>query len=152
MEVESATAGREDVRHLLAALEFQVPIGPATFSAEGFYGEAGGYNSGVGQTVVIGTNGDADPVISRGGWAQLTVPLADKVDGNLLYGFDNPGNSGGGTALTIERNDWFLGNIFWHITDNFAVALELEYVETDYSAGNHKADDFRTTLAFILNF
>ena len=73
---------------------------------------------------------------SLGGWVGIRVPFAGKrAYFNALYGFDNPQNTVGGTAVTITKNQLISGNFYILVTDWLAVIPELEYLQTTYGAG-----------------
>jgi hypothetical protein len=152
VEVENSANRKEEVTHLLGAAELFVPVGAFHLSLEGFYGSAGGYNSGVGQTVAIRPDGKARGIRSAGGFAEVGYAFTPAVDANLFFGLDNPQDSVGGTPLRIKRNETVGANLFWAITRSFTAAAEIQHVKTSYSERNFEADDVRTTLAFYFNF
>jgi hypothetical protein len=152
VELEDNANRERDVTHLLGAVELFIPIGNFHVALEGFYGEAGGYNSGVGQSVAIRPNGTARGIPTVGGFASAGYIFTPAVNGNVFYGIDDPENTVGGTALRIEKNETVGGNLFWTITRHFSAAPEIQYVRTSYSANNFEADDVRVTLGFFFNF
>ncbi|MFQ5915564.1 MAG: hypothetical protein ACE5JS_20530 [Nitrospinota bacterium] len=152
VEVEDSAGRQRDVTHHLVAAELFVPIDSFHLSLEGFYGKAGGFNSGVGQSVAIRSDGTAEGIRSAGGFAEVGYAFSPAVDVNLFYGVDDPVNSVGGTLMRIKKNETVGGNVFWNITRHFTAATEVQYVKTSYSASDFEADDTRVTVAFYFNF
>jgi len=154
LEVQMA-GGREEVDHRLYALEFRAPAGPVTFSGEAFYGEAGGFNSGVGQAVVIGTDGRPHSIVSRGGWFQIEGSAKDgEFAWSVLYGLDDPDDETAGVPGAILKNETALANFFWTASSRITFAVEVQWAETLHNTGETEtpAEDLRTLVAFFYHF
>jgi hypothetical protein len=88
----------------------------------------------LGTTLRQGTSfydGDIDPVHSRGGWGQVTLHAAARLDFHLFFGLQKDQDSdleGGG----IGRNMAFGGNLYYHLAPNVILGLETAQLRTTY--------------------
>ena len=153
VETRSASGVEDETTHLLVAGEVLAPITSAVeVMVEAFYGEAPGFNGGVGQTAVVTAGGALVGVKSWGGFAQLAVRASPTVTLNTVGGLDDPENSPGGTALAIAKNWTVLGNVFWNAADHLTCAVEVQYLQTEYEAAAATADNVRVTFALFVPF
>ena len=154
LQVEDASGRGQSVPHLLSALELVLPAwGPFQVSAEAFWGRAPGFNGGVGQTAVIGLDGEARAVESWGGFVQLAYRVSERLRCHVLFGIDDPEDRAGGVPLAIARNQTALANCFWGLLPYLDLALEVQGVRTEWrSPGRFDADDLRVTQAVYLRF
>ena len=153
VRVEDDATGTERVGSWLATAELMLPAwGDVRLSGEGFWGRAGGFNTGVGQTVMIDASGArACAIESRGGFGQLAYAPTRVVRMNLIYGIDNPENSACGRTVAIQRNQTGMANLFWRVHPSVDLAFEIQHVRTEWNTG-FDADDLRFTQAVYLNF
>ena len=155
VEVKNAGGGRQTVVHLLTTAELALPSwGPFRLSAELFYGQAPGFNAGVGQIVAIGLDGEAHAIRSWGGFVQLAYEVNDRLRCNLLYGIDDPENRVGGLEVAIARNQTGLANCFYEMRPFLELGLEIQGVETLWRADQARtsARDLRVTPAIYFWF
>jgi len=139
--------------HALVVGELLVPLGDGVeVMAEAFYGEAPGFNGGIGQTAVVDAAGDVVPVKSWGGFAQLALQPDQRLNVNIVAGIDDPRERPGGTPLILGRNVTALGNVFWTVVEHFSAAFELQYIRSDYERLSASADNVRTTFAVFVPF
>lgn len=148
---DSGTEGH--TTHALVVGEVLVPLAKnIEVMAEAFYGQAPGFNGGIGQTAVVNATGAVLPVESWGGFVQLAFQASDRVDLNLVASIDNPKESPGGTPLTLGSNSTVLGNVLWHVMDHFVAAFELQYLRSEYERASAVADNVRSTFAILVTF
>lgn len=154
VKVEDDTGDTQRVSHWLAAGELVLPAwGPFQLSGEAFWGKAGAFNTGVGQTVMISdSGGNACAIESRGGFAQLAYRRTEELRMNLIFGVDDPENRACGRPVAIERNQTALANLFWRVRPALELAFEVQHLRTRWSEGSFNADDLRFTQAVYLHF
>ncbi|MBW2316429.1 MAG: hypothetical protein JRH10_19875, partial [Deltaproteobacteria bacterium] len=126
--------------------------GPFQLSAEAFWGHAGGFNGGGGQTVVVDSGGRAHAIESWGGFIQVSYRPNERVRCNLIFGIDDPRDRVSGVDVEIQRNRTGLANCFWRLLPPLDLAIEVQGVRTDWNRGSFGADDVRVTQAVYLNF
>jgi len=98
-------------------------------AGEMFHGQTlGTYGGGVFQNVNSLTFA---PVHATGGWGEVYFSLTPCLHTHLGFGIDDPANSE--LAFTqIGRNETMFANLIWDLTQNFRLAAEFTYRETDY--------------------
>lgn len=99
------------------------------FAGEMFHGQTlGTYGGGVFQNVNSLT---FESVHATGGWGEVYFYLTPCLHTHLGFGVDDPANSE--LAPTqIGRNETVFANLIWDVTQNFRLAGEFTYRETDY--------------------
>ena len=153
VDLRGESGAEGDATHVLVVGEVLVPLSTTVeLMLEAFYGEAPGFNGGIGQTAVVTANGSVVPVESWGGFGQAALNPGAGVNINLVGGLDNPKKSPGGTALILSRNVTLLGNVFWEVIEHFTAAFELQYIQSDYEKAAAAADNVRSTFAVYVNF
>jgi hypothetical protein len=85
-----------------------------------------GYQQGFGMY-----QGEARAVHSQGGWAQLTVHAAPRLDFHFFSGQQDDENEDLRAGL-IGKNLQFGGNLYYHLAPNVILALETSQVRTTY--------------------
>lgn len=153
VSAEALSGAEGHATHFLLVGETLLPLGVGLeLAAEAFYGQAAGFNGGVGQTAVVTADGALEPVKTRGGFLQARLLPQAGLELHLVAGFDDPGERPRGTPLTIGGNWTVLANAFWRLARSWTSALEVQYVRTDYEAQALTADNLRSTLAVFVNF
>lgn len=99
------------------------------FAGEMFHGQTlGTYGGGVFQNVNSLT---FQPVHATGGWGEVYYYFTPCLHTHAGFGIDDPANSE--LAFTqIGRNETIFANVIWDVTQNFRLAAEFTYRETDY--------------------
>lgn len=115
---------------------------------EGFYGEnLDSYLGGIGQGVNLTTE---RAIRTWGGWGAVTLTPAPAWQLNLGSGLDNPRNRDVPNAGRAA-NGFVFGNVFYTMTPDCQLALELMYLCTTYR-GVADGDALRQQLAVIYKF
>jgi hypothetical protein len=108
------------------------PVGPLEFTGAFYRGQ---------NVALLGTglirqgfsvyNGLAEAIDSQGGWAQLTIHAARRLDFHVFSGQQDDRNSDL-TAGAIGKNLLFGGNVYYRIAPNVLVGWEASQVRTSY--------------------
>jgi hypothetical protein len=105
---------------------------------------------GVGQGFVVFGPQQVKPLHSQGGWAQLAIPLTDR----LAFHFFSGAQDDRDPALPsgqIGRNLAYGANFFYHLAPNVIVSLETSQVRTSYIQMGHRLNN-HYDLAFAYIF
>jgi hypothetical protein len=134
------------------ALDYSLPLAKfLTLSGEAFEGRALGiFNEPVGLGILpVGTPGEHG-VETRGGWTQASLNLNPMWQVNLAYGLDLPNVS----QLRIgdrSRNQTYMGNVMFKLTQRVTFALEYRRLLSDYknqAEANERGDHVNLAAAY----
>lgn len=119
-----------------------------------FYSRGLGLGTGVGQSLVVDSAGEAAVVPSYGGIVSTKYAFTPAVFAAAYAGLDNPADTVRGVALPIRRNFTVGGNVGWNAVDGAQLALEVMRVATVNSttAGAVTSSDVRGSLVGRYNF
>ncbi len=142
----SVTVGDADYSPYVVVGEFSAKLGKTVLKAEGYMGR------GVGREFVhygLDYNPDhpdgALAIDGKGGFVSLGMPVADRVEINAGYGFDDPDDAdldvqaGGAFAAPYLKNTALFANVKVKVTKNFGWGLEL----TDYTTTVVGGEDWK---------
>lgn len=94
-------------------------------------------------------SGRAEPVESRGGWAQLTIRTAPRLDFHLFSGQQDDENYQL-PAGRIGKNLMFGGNLYYRLAPNVLLALEMSQLRTAYiGQAVRKNNHYDLALAYL---
>jgi hypothetical protein len=144
---------RQPVDSWGVALDYSLPFTRHfNLTGEAFVGRALGIFSGTsGESVgAVGTAG-GHGVRSQGGWMQAQYNFTRQWQVNLGYGIETP------TASELPvgnrwRNQNYMGNLIYRLSNNLTFAWEYRRVLTDYrnqTFGNERGDHVNLAVAFM---
>jgi hypothetical protein len=128
---------------------FFTPIRRVEFSGAFYTGQnvtplGAGYQQGYGLYY-----GEAEPVHSTGGWAQLTLHTLPRLDFHFFSGQQDDRNSDL-VAGRIGKNISFGGNVYYRLAPNVLVAFEASHLRTFYlSQGLRTNTHYDVALAYL---
>ncbi|HUA62887.1 MAG TPA: hypothetical protein VML19_29295 [Verrucomicrobiae bacterium] len=129
---QSLAAGTKATSYA-ASMDWLVPLMPRVdWTGFAFWGQdlAGLGISALRQGLLL-RDGMVSPVRSRGGWTQLTLHAAGRLDFNLIAGLDDDDDrdlAGNG----IARNLTYLANLRFRLAPNVALGPEVMQIRTTY--------------------
>ena len=135
--------------------DLTLPFTPwLTFRAEAYFGSdldsyLGGIGQGINTTLLV-------PIFDRGGWGAVTLGPFGKWTFNLGYGLDSvrlsdvPANAD--PTKDARVSNWVaFGNVYYSLTPNLQLALEISRLRTTYKSVA-PGDDWRAQFAVIYKF
>ena len=75
------------------------------------------------------------PVISGGGWAELSVPITNRLTVNGIAGLESDRKDALANGLSVARGASFAGNVMFHLTSNVLLSVEAQRLWTRTFAG-----------------
>jgi hypothetical protein len=134
------------------ALDYSLPLAKfLTLSGEAFEGRALGiFNEPVGLGILpVGTPGEHG-VETRGGWTQASFNVNPTWQVNLAYGLDLP-NVSQLRQGDRSRNQTYIGNVMYKLTQRVTFALEYRRLLSDYknqAEANERGDHVNLAAAY----
>ncbi len=128
-----------------------IPIGTdskVSLGGKVFTGSGGGLGTGAGQFAVIDTSNEAHSIDTTGGFVDLGLDLG-KAHIHGIYGIDNPEDEVENVAVDRKKNQTFMGNISYDVTETVTVGLEFQRVETEYTVSTEDTDENNRLYATI---
>jgi hypothetical protein len=111
-----------------------VPASHLQLSGTIFRGQNVANLGALGNGFAITPNGDPQPVHSTGGWAQLGIPITNRLTFHVFSGVEDDHSSYLG-ALSTVHNWTYASNFMYHLGPNLIVSLEALQMRTRSVAG-----------------
>ena len=105
------------------------PFAMLNFKGAAYYGEDVAALGGLGNGFYLAGYGTARPVVSGGGWAQVSAPIDNRITLNLFGGLEHD-RASGIQALSIAQAGSVAGNVMFHLTSNTIFSLEAQRLWT----------------------
>ncbi|MGA8597755.1 MAG: hypothetical protein WB676_23820 [Bryobacteraceae bacterium] len=119
----SHVAGASVDSHI-ASLDWQIiPASHLQFSGTVFEGQNVAGLGSLGNGFTIAANGVVRPVKSSGGWAQVAIPITNRLTFNVYSGLESD-NGANIYAPYIVRNLSYASNVMYHLGPNVIVSVE----------------------------
>lgn len=99
-----------------------------------YYGEDVAALGALGNGFYLAEYGTARPVVSDGGWAQVSAPLTNRVTLNLFGGLEHD-RANGIRAPGVAQTSSVAGNMMFHLTSSMVFSLEAQHLWTATFAG-----------------
>ena len=104
---------------------------------------------GVGQGFLVVGDEHVTPLPSQGGWAQLTVPVTDRLSFHFFGGLQDDRDAAL-SAGQIARNLAFGANFFYRLAPNVIVSLETSQVRTSFIQIAHRLNNhYDLAIAYL---
>jgi hypothetical protein len=104
---------------------------------------------GVGQGFLVVGDQHVTPLPSQGGWAQLTVPVMDRLSFHFFGGLQDDRDAAL-SAGQIARNLAFGANFFYRLAPNVIVSLETSQVRTSFIQIAHRLNNhYDLAIAYL---
>ena len=130
----SHVAGTSVPSHI-ASLDWRiVPFSKLSFSGTVYTGQNVASLGALGNGFTITSNGTVHPVHSSGGWAQVSVPITNRLTINLFGGLEDD-RGGYINPYNIVRNLTYASNLMYHLGPNVVLGLEALQMRTRYFSG-----------------
>ena len=110
------------------------PLRKLQITGTAYYGQNVASLGSLGNGFYLTDQGNIRPVVSAGGWAQLSAPLNNRITLNLFGGVEND-QAGDFYGSGIARADSLAGNIMFHLAPNVVTSLEAQRLWTRSFAG-----------------
>jgi hypothetical protein len=108
----------------IASLDWQIiPASHLRFTGTVFTGQNIAGLGALGNAFTIASNGVVRPVKSSGGWAQIAIPITNRLTFNLYSGLESD-NGVNIYAPYIVRNLTYASNLMYHLGPNVILSLE----------------------------
>lgn len=111
------------------------PLSKLEFKGTGYFGENVSSLGSLGNGFYQNNNGSYHPVVSRGGWTQLSVPLTGRLTINGIAGLESDQKDVLANGSNVARNASFAGNVMFHLTSNMLFSIEAQRLWTRTFAG-----------------
>ena len=132
--VSRSLAAGMSAQSYAVSLDWLIPLAPRVdWTGFAFTGQdlSGLGISGLHQGLIV-RNGRLLPVRTRGGWTQVTLHAASRLDLNLIAGLDDDNDRDLAPPNAIARNLTYLANLRFRLAPNVAVGPEIMQIRTNY--------------------
>lgn len=113
---------------------FYKPFAKLDFKGAAYYGEDVAALGALGNGFYLTEYATARPVVSGGGWAQVSLPLNNRLTFNVFGGLEHDRANPSATQGINQANS-FAGNVMFHLTANMLISLEAQRLWTVTFAG-----------------
>jgi hypothetical protein len=145
-----STAGSSDISSRLFSVDWLIkPIEHFEFSGAFFNGQNVANLGALPQGFIVGQYDHAAAVHSTGGWAQIRIPVTDRLSFNIYGGQQNDQRN---QLLfgNIGINQSYAANAMYRIAPNVIVSLEGGQVRTTYiGIGNRLNNHYDLAIAYL---
>ena len=100
----------------------------------GYFGENVASLGSLGNGFYLTRQSAIRPIVSDGGWTQLTLPLTNRVTFNVFSGLEND-DAGATSGPGIARSISFAGNAMFHLSPNVLLSAEAQRLWTRTFSG-----------------
>jgi type II secretory pathway component PulM len=135
--------------HIFSVDWFARPWQKLEFSGAFFTGQNVGPLGGVQPGFTVISPFSAIPVHSQGGWAQLALPITNRLSFHLFSGVEDDRNRDL-VSGDIGRNWMYGANLFYRLAPNVLLGLETSQLRTTYvPSGTRLNDHYDLALAYL---
>jgi hypothetical protein len=125
----------------IASLDWHiVPFSKIDFSGTAYTGQNVASLGALGNGFTILANDTVKPVHNSGGWAQISVPVTNRLTVNVFGGIEDD-RGAYSAAYAIVRNVSYASNFMYHLGPNVVVSLEALQMRTRYFSGSRETQN-----------
>jgi hypothetical protein len=115
----------------------------------GYYGQNVASLGSLGNGFYQNYGSAVQPVVSAGGWTQLSVPVNNRLTLNVFGGLEND-QAGATSGAGIARSSSFAGNAMFHLSPNVVLSFEAQRLWTrTFSGQPNTYNHYDLALAYL---
>ena len=125
------------------------PVSKLNLKGAAYYGEDVASLGALGNGFYLTEYGSARPVVSAGGWSQVSIPVDNRTTFDIFGGLEND-QASNIYAPGIARTSSFAGNVMFHLSPNVLLSLEAQRLWTRTFAGKPETyNHYDLALAYL---
>ncbi len=143
-------SGKETISHIGSLDWLYKPYPRLDFRGAAYYGQNVASLGALGNGFYLNEYAVERPVISGGGWAQISVPVNNRITLNAFGGSENDQMEALYSSSNIAHTGSFAGNVVLHLSSNVLLSTEVQRLWTRTFAGiSETYNHYDLALAYL---